>query len=153
MLLLAISSNATQSRLLQAVQGYLQQNGWVANLESVAVSAWLAMALKGAETIAPSQWVDTDPDCLRLWYTPGQYFNWSRVTFPALTNALNSALGVSDPKKRAQLYWKAQQIIMDEALEMPIHQNADLVVMSSKLTGVQAFAGGNEYFYTASLSQ
>lgn len=90
---------------------------------------------------------------MRLWYTPGQYFNWSRITFPALTSALNSAQGIVDTNTRIQMYWKAQQIIMDQALEMPIHQNADLVVMSSKLTGVQAFAGGNEYFYTASLSQ
>lgn len=53
-LLIAISSASSQSRLLQAVQGYLQQNGMVANLQSMAVSAWLATALKGGETIAPS---------------------------------------------------------------------------------------------------
>ena len=151
-LLIAISSSPESGRMLQAVQGYLQKAGMVASVRELAVSAWLAAALKGEETIAPSQWADDDPDCLSSWYTPKQYFNWSRVTYPALTKYLVSARGIVNTAKRAQAYKSAEKIIMDKALEMPMHQNVDLDVMTSKLNGVRTAAGGNEYFYTASLS-
>jgi peptide/nickel transport system substrate-binding protein len=52
---------------------------------------------------------------------------------------------------RTATYKKVQQLIMQQALMFPLHENTDLVVMSSKLKGVSYSGGGFEYFYPASL--
>lgn len=64
---------------------------------------------------------------------------------------LHEAQQVVDPAKRVPLYDQAQKIIMDEAVEMPIHQNIDLVMTSKKLTGLTWSGGGFEYLGAASM--
>ena len=41
---------------------------------------------------------------------------------------------------------------MQEAVDLPLHLNDDLLVYSKNLTGVTYSGGGFEYFYKASLS-
>jgi peptide/nickel transport system substrate-binding protein len=147
-----IATSSEQLRQATAAQGYLQKQGWVVDIHSLDVSAWLAAALKFGATISPSIWSDVDPDGLSNWYLPKQYFNWCGYTNPTLTNLLTGADKQANLTKRAHMYWQAQQIIMNEALVMPIHQQVDLVVMSNKVKSVTWAASGDEYFYTTTLS-
>jgi peptide/nickel transport system substrate-binding protein len=122
-----------------------------ATLRQLAVPAWLAANINGTETLTPLQYIAVDPDALHLWYLPKQYYNWSHYTNPALTQLIMQGQQEINPTKRLQIYTQAQKMVMDQALEMPIHQNIDLLVMSSKLHGVTYSGGGFEYFYLASL--
>ena len=42
---------------------------------------------------------------------------------------------------------------MDQAVELPIRQNIDLVMTTPKLTGLTYSGGGFEYFGAASMSK
>ena len=124
-----------------------------ASVEQMATAAWLAVNINGQSSMAPCQYIAVDPDALRLWFTPDQYFNWSHFTDPALTKLLLDGQQDFDPAKRLPIYAQAQKIIMDQAIELPIRQNIDLVMTTKKLTGLTYSGGGFEYFGAASMAK
>jgi peptide/nickel transport system substrate-binding protein len=149
----AVASVPEYPLIAQAIQGYLRAVGMNAKVTQLAVPAWLAANLKGNMSLTPLQYIAVDPDALHLWFLPGQYFNWSHFTDPTLTNLINQGQQESDPAKRVSMYNQAQQIVMGNALELPLHENVDLVMTSKSLTGLQYSGGGFEYFGAASMSQ
>ncbi len=151
--LTAISTSTSYPPLAQAIQGYLRKFGMDASVEQLATPAWLAANIKGESSMAPCQYIAVDPDALRLWFTPDQYFNWSHFTDPALTKLILDGQQELDPAKRASIYADAQKIIMDQAIELPMRQNIDLVMTNKKLTGLTYSGGGFEYFGAASMSK
>ena len=124
-----------------------------ASVQQLATPAWLAANIKGDMSLTPLQYIGVDPDALRLWFTPDQYFNWSHFTDPTLTKLIADGQQEFDPAKRLAIYAQAQKIIMDQAIELPIRQNIDLVMTTPKLTGLTYSGGGFEYFGAASMSK
>lgn len=149
----AISTSTSYPLLAQAIQGYLRKAGMDATVEQMATPAWLAANIRGDMSLTPLQYIGVDPDALRLWFTPDQYFNWSHFSDPALTKLILEGQQELDPAKRLPIYAQAQKIIMDQAIELPIRQNIDLVMTTKKLTGVTYSGGGFEYFGAASMSK
>jgi peptide/nickel transport system substrate-binding protein len=149
----AISTSTSYPLLAQAIQGYLRKAGMDATVQQQATPAWLAANIKGDMSLTPLQYIGVDPDALRLWFTPDQYFNWSHFTDPTLTKLIQDGQQELDPAKRASLYAQAQKIIMEQAVDLPIRQNIDLVMTTPKLTGLTYSGGGFEYFGAASMSQ
>jgi peptide/nickel transport system substrate-binding protein len=147
----AISTSTEYPLLAQAIQGYLRKVGMDASVVQMAGPAWLAANIKGDMSLTPLQYIGVDPDALHLWFLPDQYFNWSHFTNPDLTKLLLQGQTETDPAKRPAIYAQAQKIIMDEAAEMPIHQNIDLVMTTKQLTGVTWSGGGFEYFGAAAV--
>jgi len=124
-----------------------------ATVEQMATPAWLAANIKGDMSLTPLQYIGVDPDALRLWFTPDQYFNWSHFSDPALTKLLLDGQQELDPAKRVAIYAQAQKIIMDQAIELPIRQNVDLIMTSKKLTGLSYSGGGFAYFGAATMEK
>ncbi len=151
--LTAISTSTSYPLLAQAIQGYLRKVGMDASVQLLATPAWLAANAKGEMSLTPLQYIGVDPDALRLWFTPDQYFNWSHFTDPKLTALIAEGQQEFDPAKRQDLYGQAQKIIMDQAIMLPIRQNIDLVMTTKKLTGLTWSGGGFEYFGAASMSK
>jgi peptide/nickel transport system substrate-binding protein len=96
--------------------------------------------------------VAVDPDALSVWFLPGEYLNWSHYANPQLTSLLNQAGVTQSSSERATLYDQAQNIIMQQALMMPLHENEDLTLASASLQGVSYSGGGFESFYLAHLA-
>jgi peptide/nickel transport system substrate-binding protein len=151
--LTAIATVPEYPLLAQAIQGYLIKFGMDASVEQLAVPAWLAANIKGDINMTPLQFVDDDPDGLHFWFLPNQYFNWSHYTNPDLTKLLTEGQQETDPAKRIEIYKAAQKIIMDQAVEMPLHLNIDLVMTSKNLTGLTWEGGGFEYFGAAAMTK
>jgi peptide/nickel transport system substrate-binding protein len=151
--LTAIASSTEYPLLAEAMQGYLRKAGMDAQVERLASPAWLAANIKGNMSMTPLQYIGVDPDALHLWYLPGQYFNWSHVDDPALGKLIAEGQQESDPDKRVAIYHQIQHIIMEGAMEMPLHDNVDLVMTTPKLTGVTWSGGGFEYLGAASMHQ
>ena len=151
--LVAISTSTSYPLLAQAVQGYLRKVGMDASVQLLATPAWLQAMIKGEASIGPAQFIGVDPDALRLWFTPGQYFNWSHFEDARLTDLIMQGQAESDPAKRFPLYAEAQKIIMEQAIMLPLRQNIDLVMTSKKLTGLTWAGGGFEYFGAASMAK
>ncbi|HEV7974909.1 ABC transporter substrate-binding protein [Amycolatopsis sp.] len=149
----AISSVPEYPLIAQAIQGYLHAVGMDTQVTQLATPAWLAANIGGNMSLTPLQYIAVDPDALHLWFQPGQYFNWSHFTDPALTALIDQGQQEADPAKRQSIYAQAQKIIMDQAVMMPIHENVDLVMTSKKLTGIQYSGGGFEYFGAASMTK
>jgi peptide/nickel transport system substrate-binding protein len=151
--LTAISTSTSYPPLAQAIQGYLRKAGMDASVQLLATPAWLQAAIKGETSLSPAQFIGVDPDALRLWFTPDQYFNWSHFADPELTGLIMQGQQESDPDKRFALYAAAQKIIMEQAIMLPIRQNIDLVMTSRKLTGLSWSGGGFEYFGAAAVAK
>ena len=149
----AISSVPEYPLIAQAIQGYLGKVGMDVKVTQLAVPAWLAANISGNMSLTPLQYIAVDPDALHLWFLPGQYFNWSHYTDPQLTSLIMQGQGESDPTKRMPIYSQAQKFIMEQALEMPIHENVDLVMTSKKLNGLTYSGGGFEWFGAATKSK
>ena len=149
----AISTSTSYPQLAQAIQSYLRKAGMDASVEQMATPAWLAANIAGDMSLTPLQYIGVDADALRLWFTPDQYFNWSHYTDPALTKALLDGQVELDPAKRKALYAQAQKIIMEQAIELPIRQNIDLVLTKKSLTGLTWSGGGFEYFGAAAVEK
>ena len=149
----AISTVPEYPLIAQAIQGYLRKAGMDAQVQQLAVPAWLAANIKGDMSLTPLQYIAVDPDALHLWFLPDQYFNWSHYSDPALTALIKQGQQETDTKKREDIYHQVQKFIMDQALEMPIHENVDLVMTSKALTGLTYSGGGFEYLGAASLSE
>jgi peptide/nickel transport system substrate-binding protein len=151
--LTAIASSTEYPLLAQAMQGYLRKAGMDAQVERLASPAWLAANIKGDMSMTPLQYIGVDPDALHLWFLPGQYFNWSHVDDPALGKLIAEGQQEGDADKRVAIYHRIQRMIMEGAMEMPIHENVDLVMTSPKLTGMTWSGGGFEYLGAASMHQ
>lgn len=148
----AISTSTSYPLLAQAIQNYLQKIGMEANVQLLASPAWLAANINGDMSLTPLQYIGVDADALSGWFTAGQYFNWSHYSNPKLDALFKQGREENDPAKRLPIYHEIQQILMDEAVMMPIRQNIDLVMTSKKLTGLTYSGGGFEYLGAASLS-
>jgi len=151
--LVAISTSTSYPLLAQVVQGYLRRVGMDASVQLLATPAWLQAMIKGDASMSPAQFIGVDPDALRLWFTPGQYFNWSHFDDPKLNELIAQGQAESDPDKRFPLYAAAQRIIMEQAIMLPLRQNIDLVMTTRKLTGLTWSGGGFEYFGAASMAK
>ncbi len=150
--LTAISSVPEYPLIAQGIQGALRKNGMDAKLRQLAVPAWLAANIKGSFSLTPLQYIAVDPDALHLWYLPKQFFNWSHYTNPALSKLILQGQKQPAGPARIATYKKIQRFVMEQALQMPIHVNQDLLVMSKKLSGVTWSGGGFETFYLATLA-
>lgn len=151
--LTAIATKAHYGALAQAIQGYLREFGMDASVEQLATPAWLAANVNGDASMTPLQYVGVDPDLLHFWFLPDQYFNWSHWSNPELTEIINNARSLQDVKERAAAYQDAQRIIMENAVIMPIRENADLMTMAKSIEGLTYSGGGFQYFGTASVAE
>jgi peptide/nickel transport system substrate-binding protein len=129
------------------IQGYLQKAGMVVTIKEYGGTEWLSNTVKGVENITPLWLSNTNPDLLRLLFTPGEYFNWSMYNNPTVTKILDEAEVNTNPTSRLQQYDKAQTLLMQQAVMLPERVNEDLILLKSTVKGVIDYFGGNPYYY------
>ncbi len=149
----AIADKAHYMALAQAIQGYLIAAGFDAKVEPLTSPAWTAANIAGDMSLTPLQYIAVDPDALRFWFTPDQYFNWSHWSDPAFTALLDKAVAIQDPAKRAALYKDVQKMLLDQAVILPLRQNLDLTMAAKSVTGLTWSGGGFQYFGAARIAQ
>lgn len=77
--------------------------------------------------VAQSYWVTNTADALRYVYhsdfavTGGWHSNGSGLADPELDGILTDALGTTDPAQRDALYARAQEIVSEQAVNVPLH--------------------------------
>jgi peptide/nickel transport system substrate-binding protein len=151
-LLLVAITNFDFPTEAQAFQRFLQKAGMVAKLELLPGTAWQNAVVAGKENVSVSWfYADVDADVLRLVFTKGEFFNFSKYYDPTVNKLLIDASTSTSKARRLKDYSQAQRIIMQQAAFIPIHNNVDLVVISSKLQHLTPWPGGYTSLYTASL--
>ncbi len=83
-----------------------------------------------------------DPVFLNEFFVTDGLYNWSRFSNAELDNILTEAAGQGDPAVRQNLYAQAQQIIMQNALILPIRDNVNLNAVSTTVQGLTFDAYG-----------
>jgi len=135
-----------------AIQGYLLKFGIDATTQTLEQSAWTSEQIAHKWNITPLQFSSVDPDVMRLEFGCGQYFDWIGFCNKQLDNLLNQGLATTNTAQRQAIYWKAETIVMDNALVIPLRLDENLDLLSVKVKGVTDYIGGDLDFYNAYVS-
>jgi peptide/nickel transport system substrate-binding protein len=97
-------------------------------------------AWSSVDAFLTTSWGDyADPAAFyKLMALPGASQNYSGWTNPDVTAALNAARGEKDDTKRAEDVIKAQQIITDQLVYLPLVAVNTVLVMNKNVTGAPA---------------
>ncbi len=83
-----------------------------------------------------------DPAWLVDYFSTGGPLNWSGFSDAELDGVLNDALVTIEDQTRFSLYARAQQIIMDHALILPLREQVNIVAVADGLEGLAWDASG-----------
>lgn len=83
-----------------------------------------------------------DPAWLTRYFTTGGSYNWSGFVDEELDGVLNEAFRITEERTRFSLYARAQQIIMEHALVLPLREQVNLVAVADGLEGLAWDASG-----------
>ena len=103
----------------------------------VAYPAALEAAREGRHHLIPFTLSSSDPDILRTFFHSDGGFNWAKVRDPRLDELLEEGARTLDPERRKQIYAEAQQIIMSQALIIPIRDYVNLNAASVQVKGLR----------------
>jgi peptide/nickel transport system substrate-binding protein len=134
--------------LSQLLQAQLRDVGMDLKLKSLSRSPWYASNAKGDYNITGMGLWSTDPDMLKsLYRTDGSVFIWSHYTNPAFDALVDEGARVSDTAKRLDLYKQAQEIIMKDALVLPIYDQMNVLATQATVKGIFFNANAYPHFY------
>jgi peptide/nickel transport system substrate-binding protein len=122
--------------LAQLMQGELRQVGVSMELKAMSFPAALQAVADGAYHLSPYGGGGWDPDVLSAYFASDAYFNWSKIKNPDLDKILSQASQAMDKDQRAKLYQQAQQIIMKDALIVPMLSDGQIVGINNRVKGL-----------------
>jgi peptide/nickel transport system substrate-binding protein len=120
----------------QLLQAQFKAIGVEMQSQVIAYPAALEAAREGKHHLIPFSLSSSDPDILRTFFHSDGGFNWAKVRDPRLNGLLEEGARSLDPEKRKNLYAEAQQIIMAEALIIPIRDYVNLNAASVQVKGL-----------------
>jgi peptide/nickel transport system substrate-binding protein len=124
----------------QLLQAQLKAVGVEMGSQVVTYPAALEAAREGKHNLIPFSLSSSDPDILRTFFHSSNAdsgFNWSKVREPRLDELLEKGASTLDLDERRELYVEAQQLIMAEALILPIRDYVNLNAANAKVKGLR----------------
>jgi len=132
-----------------ALQAEARRVGFEIVVENVLKQRQDELLMTNQYEMAVVRWVSNDPGILRVPFhssnipEPGKFkFNWARVNDPALDGMIARAAAATTAAERSTLYRELQKDIMDRAIFLPIHDQVQTAVHSTRVAGLR-FARGN----------
>ncbi len=122
--------------LSQLMQGELQQVGVKLNLQMMSFPAALQAVSDGKYDLSPYGGGGWDPDVLASYFRSDAYFNWSKVSDAGLDKLLDQAGSQMNGDARVKLYQQAQQVIMKNALIIPMLSDGQIVGINHRIKGL-----------------
>jgi len=123
--------------LAEFIQANLKEVGFDAFINAQSRSPWFAALGNGEHHLAPMGLWSADPDMLRaLYHSRGSAFSWSHYKNPELDKLVEDGLLYTNPKVRQQYYVKAQEILMRDAVTLPIHEQVNLYAIRAQYRGL-----------------
>jgi peptide/nickel transport system substrate-binding protein len=127
--------------IAQMLQGQLRQAGVDVVIEQMTYPAQMTAAQKGLKnlTVMGGSGFFAADSLAGFFHSKNAEagFNWSKVKDPELDKLLDQGAQISDPAERKATYEKAQVMIMDQALIIPIYDYALLVGQDKRLQGLR----------------
>lgn len=142
----------------QAIQAELRQAGIALTLRSAEFGTFYSDITKGAFQMYMLRWIGSneDPDIFRYTYAtesfPPKGANRGRYSNPQVDALLKAASTEIDPAARRRAYIEVQQILARDLPTIPLWYPDNVVVHSTRLSGVTLNPGGSfDFLRTAKL--
>jgi len=135
-----------EQSLFQQIQATAKKVGFDVELEPMDLSSWYTALAKDQYNAVSAPYTKVGPDVLRILYdsagitpAPSGYFaNLSQLDDPALDTLLTQASQTTQASTRAQLYTKAQKIILGGYYILPLYDQQNHYLLRTSVVGLRA---------------
>lgn len=145
---------AYEEAYMELLAAYLNQAGFEVTITRMDDAGIYEYSNAGNHNIVNMGWISRDPSVLSIVYHSdnielGSAF--TRFRSEELDSALEQAAVSLDSTEREELYRQAQQIIMENALVIPVHTYNRVMLMQAGVQGWRFDAEGFPYLYEVTL--
>lgn len=147
---------AYEEAFMELLAAYLTAVGFDVQIQTMDDAGVFEFANAGNHNIVNMGWMSSDPGVLNILFNSANIeagSAFSRFRSEELDNALNSAAVEMDLDARNALYGEAQQIIMENALTLPVHNYDRVNVMLPSVQGWNVDSEGYTWLGGVSLGQ
>jgi peptide/nickel transport system substrate-binding protein len=135
-----------EQSLFEQLQASTKEAGFKVDLHPLDLSSWYGALGKNDYNLVSAPYTKVGPDVLRILFhsngtvpAPSGYFaNHAQVKDPALDALLVEASESSDPAERADLYKKAQKIVLEGFYILPLYDQQNHYLLGSSVAGFRA---------------
>lgn len=123
-------------QIAEAAQAQLAQIGIKANLRVMEWGAYLDALFRHEQQLYVIGWGFStgDPDAaLRGCFYSNSKFNFSNYQNPKMDELLDKGVSTLDPQKRHAIYKDLQQLLIDEAVMVPIYDKLNIYATSNRV--------------------
>ncbi|MEZ0394133.1 MAG: ABC transporter substrate-binding protein [Desulfurococcaceae archaeon] len=131
---LVIFQGATSEAIANVLKDQLRKVGIDVKIEEYEIATWENIVVKqrNFDIALVDGFQGPDPDNMRMRFAPGAYLNFANYTNPQFGELLNEAATTANQTLRAQLYYKAQEILAQDLPYVPL---LDLMAIMIYRTG------------------
>jgi peptide/nickel transport system substrate-binding protein len=135
-----------EQSLFEQIQADARTAGFEVNLHPLDLSSWYGALAENDYNLVSAPYTKVGPDVLRILYhsdsitpAPSGYFaNLAQVDDAELDELLTEASATSDGGERADLYERAQRIILEGYYILPLYDQQNHFLRSSTVHGLRA---------------
>lgn len=132
---MARASRAQRTAIAQVIQALYKEIGIEVDIETKEDSAWIESWVAGDWDAIIGGWIlPADPSITGL-YACGASNNMTGHCNPELDEVMRASDTELDMEKRKELMFQAQEMLLDEAVEIPIHYMTTPFVLNAKFEG------------------
>ena len=125
------------AELGQVLQAQLGEVGMEVVLKPLARSPWAASNNEGDYNMVGMGLWRNDPHMLSLlWRTGGSTFTWSHYSNPEFDAIVDEASQLTDIEERLALYAEAQEILVRDAVALPIYDQMNIMAANQSVQGI-----------------
>lgn len=147
---------AYEEAFMELLAAYLTTVGFDMQIQTMDDAGVFEFANAGNHNIVNMGWMSSDPGVLNILFNSANIeagSAFSRFRSEELDTLLNNAAVEMDLEARNALYSEAQQIIMENALTLPVHNYDRINVMLPSVQGWSVDASGYAWLNGVSLAQ
>lgn len=147
---------AYEEAFMELLAAYLQQAGFEVNIRTMDDAGIFAAGSAGEHNILNMGWVSIDPGVLNIVYNSANIdggSSFTRFRNEELDAALNDAQTQTDRDQRKADYEAVQQVIMENALIIPVHNYNRVFVMLSTVQGFSFDVEGYPWLYGIQIAE
>lgn len=135
-----------EQSLFEQVQATAKAAGFDVVIELLDLSSWYGALAEHEYEIVSAPYTKVGPDVLRILYhsdsitpAPSGYFaNLAQLDDPEVDSLLTDAASTSDADTRADLYERAQQLILEGYYLLPLYDQQNSFLLSTSVQGARA---------------
>ncbi len=150
------ASPTYESAYMELLAAYLADVGFDVEINRLDDAGIFDFASQGNHNIVNMGWTSADPSVLAFVYNSANTEGgsaFSRFRSAELDQTLADAAAALSAEERADLYGEAQMIIMQNALALPVHTYARLMLMGAAVQGWQFDGEGYPWLSQVWLAQ